>query len=346
MKKLTSVICICVLFLTLAGCNAKPQPIVSTPVNAKDFRITVYISCDNAALTENLDSSHFDILTDIIMIGNADYNEQGEIILKESFDKNLSDIRQYMKKEQRLYLNIILPMPENDETEWEKQMAVLADANTKAFKSGKLETEIKDTLEKYGFDGVFFDYEFPLRKKDWKAFDKFIVSLDKVLGDDYLIGMSMVGWNLQQSKEAMEATDLFTVMSYDIWDENGYHASTQMAEDDIEKFINAGYDKAKLDMGVPFYARPTTHDAYWYSYKDYYKKLSEDGLYTDKGETDLVFSFNTYDMIYDKTQWALENGVGGMMVWHYACDVSADNKKSLFNAMEKAKSEAVEKETN
>ena len=35
------------------------------------------------------------------------------------------------------------------------------------------------------------------------------------------------------------------------------------------------------------------------------------------------------------------NGVGGMMVWHYSCDVPAGNEKSLFGAIETAKQNAV-----
>ena len=30
-------------------------------------------------------------------------------------------------------------------------------------------------------------------------------------------------------------------------------------------------------------------------------------------------------------------GLGGVMIWHYACDVPADNDASLFNAVAKAK---------
>lgn len=192
----------------------------------------------------------------------------------------------------------------------------------------------------YDLDGVVFDYEFPLRKKDWRAFDEFILSLDEKLGDRFKIGMSMVGWNLKQSKEAMQATDFFEVMSYDLWDDDGNHATMDIAKDDIEKMVKKSYDKSKLDLGVPFYARPTTHEGYWYDYKSYYDKLDENGLYSDS-ETGLTFSFNTYSLIKEKTQWALENGVGGMMVWHYDCDLPADNQQSLFAAIDSAKSEAV-----
>ena len=161
-----------------------------------------------------------------------------------------------------------------------------------------------------------------------------------MLGDDYKIGMSMVGWNLKQSKEAMNATDFFEVMSYDLWDKEGNHATIDIAQDDIKQFEKKGYDKAKLDLGVPFYARPTTGDAYWYDYKSYCDALDENGLYNDSA-TGLVFSFNTYDVIKEKTTLALENLIGGMMVWHYSCHDQSYNEKSLFDAIDSVKQEAI-----
>lgn len=319
------------------GCS---RAVESTPVEAEDFRITAYVVSNS--IDENFDFSHFDKLTDIILFGNADFDEQGNVNLTDKFESDLNIVREHITN-QNLYLNILGPSSQSESDDWEEQLHDLADRHTNAFESGNLENSIKAVLDKYDFDGVVFDYEFPLRNKDWRAYDKFIVSLDSVLGDDYKIGMSMVGWNLKQSEEAKNATDFFEIMSYDLWDDEGYHATLDIATDDIEAFVKKGYDKATLDLGVPFYARPTTQGAYWYDYKSYYNKLSDDGLYNDS-ETNLVFSFNTYDMIEEKTQYAIDNGVGGMMVWHYSCDLSADNDKSLFNAMYTVKQNAINSE--
>lgn len=308
----------------------------STPVEPNDFRVTAYIVSDT--IGESFDESNLKNVTDIILFGNANFDECGEVNLSESFESDVKFIKDRIT-DQNLYLNILGPASQSQSDDWNKQMYDLADRHTAAFRSGALESSVKNVLEKYGFDGIVFDYEFPLRKKDWLAFDKFIISLDETLGEDYKIGMSMVGWNLQQSRRAMEATDFFEVMSYDLWDENGNHATVGIAKDDIAAFVKKGYDKSTLDLGVPFYARPTTREAYWYSYNDYCDVIDEQGLCQDP-KTGLTFSFNTCDVIREKTEYALENGVGGMMVWHYACDTSADNPKSLFNAINSAKQEA------
>lgn len=332
-KILPVVLCLLLMLSCLFGCSHKTE---STPVNPQDFRVTAYIVSDR--LDETFDASNLDKVTDVILFGNATYDEQGKVNLSDTFDTDV-DFLKNLIGDQRFYLNILGPGSQSQSEDWNEQMYDLADRNTSAFESGVLETGIKDVLEEYGFDGVVFDYEFPLRKKDWKSFDKFIISLDNVLGDDYKIGMSMVGWNLKQSKEAMDATDFFEIMSYDLWDKEGNHATIDIAKDDIKQFEKKGYDKSKLDLGVPFYARPTTKDGYWYDYKYYCDNLDENGLYDDS-ETGLTFSFNTYDVIKEKTEIALESGVGGMMVWHYSCDTPADNDKSLFGAIDSAKQEA------
>lgn len=332
-KVLPVVLSLLLMLSCLFGCSHKTE---STPVNPRDFRVTAYIVSDR--LDETFDASNLEKVTDIILFGNATYDENGKVNLSDSFDSDV-DFLKNLITDQRFYLNVLGPSSQSQSDDWNEQMYDLADRNTSAFESGVLEAGIKDVLEEYGFDGVVFDYEFPLRKKDWKSFDKFIISLDNVLGDDYKIGMSMVGWNLKQSKEAMDATDFFEIMSYDLWDKEGNHATIDIAKDDIKQFEKKGYDKAKLDLGVPFYARPTTKDGYWYDYKYYCDNLDENGLYDDS-ETGLTFSFNTCDVIKEKTEIALESGIGGMMVWHYSCDTSADNEKSLFNAIDSAKQEA------
>lgn len=333
-KCLSAAMCVVLAVTGFFACSRQAE---STPVEPENFRVTAYVVSDR--LDETFDSSNISRLTDVILIGNATFDEQGNVVLSDTFEKDVEFLRGFLTN-QNYYLNILGPSAQTDSEDWNEQMYDLADRHTAAFESGKLEDSIKTVMDKYDFDGVVFDYEFPLRSKDWKAFDKFIISLDNVLGDEYKIGMSMVGWNLKQSKDAMNATDFFEVMSYDLWDDDGNHATMEIAQDDIEKFVKKGYDKAKLDLGVPFYARPTTKEAFWANYKDYYESLSEDGLCKDE-ETGYTLSFNTYDVIKEKTQYALENGIGGMMVWHYSCDVPADNEKSLFSAMDSAKNEAI-----
>ena len=45
--------------------------------------------------------------------------------------------------------------------------------------------------------------------------------------------------------------------------------------------------------------------------QEYYDKIDENGLITDEN-TGLIAPFNTPKVIYQKTQWAIRNGCGGL----------------------------------
>lgn len=337
LKIISVILCAAAVMSLFSACAKKEQV---TPVDKNDFRTTAYIVADRCTDAQQLDTSNFSRVTDFILFGAVTFDESGNLTVNELFEPAYNNIRAAMQEDQHLYINLLGPASQSDSEDWYDQMADLAQRHTNAFESGVLEQNIKELLDKYGFDGVYFDYEYPIKKKYWKPYNSFIVSLDETLGDEYKIGMALADWDAKQTKEAMQATDFVEIMSYDIWDESGNHATVEMAEECVEKFIKKGYERSKLGFGLPFYARPTTHDAYWYDFRSYADAIDENGLFTDSGETGLTFSFNTPAVIKEKTEWAIENGLGGMMVWHYSCDAPASSDKSLFGAIEQAKEEA------
>ncbi len=306
---------------------------------AKDFRLTAYCVGNNFVDSSRIDPSHFADLTDVILIGVANFNTEGEIVLSDNFEVILSNIKAAMAgSEANLYLNLIGPGCRIQSDDWNEQMKDQSKYHNLAFNSGKLENNILAALEKYGFDGVFFDYEYPVTKEDWAVFDSFLLSLDSVLDDDYKIGCAISAWLTQQSRKSIKVTDLVEVMAYDMWEKDGTHASLRGAKQCIRQMIINGYKKEQMDLGIPFYARPTTGEAYWYGYNGYWDKLDEKGFCYDDA-TGLTFSFNDYSAVYEKTEWAIRRGLGGAMVWHYSCDVPKDNPLSLFNAMANAKAD-------
>ena len=344
MKKTVRVIAVILSLIMMIGVfSSCSKAVDSTPVEPQDFRVTAYLVCNDNVDIEKLDYSHLSQITDFILFGAVTFDESGNVKVSENLGNWVATLKDATKENANtnFYINILGPAHQSKSDNWNKQMDDMGDRHKNAFESGVLEQNIKDVLVKYDVDGIFFDYEYPLKAKHWKAYDNFLVSLDSVLGDDYKIGTSISAWNLKQSKKAIDVLDLVTVMSYDLWDDNGDHSSMELARKDIEKVRKAGYDMSKVDLGIPFYARPTTQEALWYDYKTYYQKMDADGFYTDSDNTGLKFKFNTTDMVKEKTDLAIEQGLGGVMVWHYACDVPRDDSKSLFNAIYDAKQEAI-----
>ena len=211
-------------------------------------------------------------------------------------------------------------------------METQSDEHNKAFTSGILEDNIIAILEKYDFDGVHFDYEYPLSLKAWYHYNNFLVSLNQKLGD-YTLGVAASSWNLKFSAAAIDAVDTFELMSYDFNDENGKHATYEDTIADLKKVGLHGIPLEKVNIGLPFYSRPTDLSGYWYGYNGCYEELDENGWYHCPN-TEKDFWFNTPDVISAKTDYALNNGYGGVMIWHYNCDLPSSHEDSLLKAIE------------
>ncbi len=295
---------------------------------AQSLRVTAYLIVNNAGDIETFDPSHLADLTDLILFGDLAYIDQEEnVILCENFERIMEKAKALTEGlDVRLHLNLGASVPD------------MRTLHKQAVHSGKLVKNIKAVLETYGLDGVQFDYEFPF---EWQAkywFSRFLEQLDKTLGDDYMIGCALQPWCARFLPGAIRAIDMVELMCYDNWNEAGYHAPMENAKKDVQDMLKLGYKRSQIDLGLPFYARPTTGEAFWYDYANYHDKLDENGLYPDS-EKGLTFSFNTSALIYEKTAWAVDTGLGGVMVWHYRCDLPKDNEASLFNAITRAKTD-------
>ncbi|MBQ4207359.1 MAG: hypothetical protein II621_03565 [Clostridia bacterium] len=314
--------------------------VVGTPTWKREapLRVAAYIVVSDVEAAKALDDSHLDDLTDIILIGNTGwFGTDGKLHMAEAFGDVAAWFRARTAKNHTRLLVTIGGPGASEGTDVTERFESQAANHKLAFDSGVLETEIRQMLETYALDGVNFDYEFPGTPQREKEFSAFLVSLDKVLKDDYLITAALSsGWCKNTTPEAIAALDTVQLMDYDLWDRTGAHATLGIGKGCVEEMLETGFSKEQIDLGLAFYARPTTQEAYWYDYKEYYKTMDRYGFAPDEAHG-LTASFNTPRETYLKTLWAKRNGLGGVFVWHYACDVPADNCASLFNQVMRAK---------
>ena len=323
-----------VLILTaFSGCSNKTKEISET---VEDFKVTAYIRGDYVQEENSLNTADFDSITHVILIECASFNSEGQDILeKEKLETALKNIRKAIgDRDIQITLNLWGPGGVTESDDWEDQMEAQSLEHNKAFKSGVLEKNIIDVLKKYSFNGVHFDYEYPLSSRAWRNFNKFLVSLDEQLGD-YTSGVAVADWNIKFSGKAEKAIDYLELMSYDFADSEGKHATYEDTVKRLENTDFGGIPREKINVGLPFYSRPTDMDAYWYSYKDCYGKIDENGWYHCP-EINKDFWFNTPEVIEKKTDYAINNGFGGVMIWHYNCDLPSTHEDSLFRAIDKA----------
>ncbi len=322
----TSLILVVTNFLGIANVNVTKK--------VEDFKVTTYVRGDYIQDESALHPEDFDIVTDVILFEMASFNSKGEVVYDEvKLETALGNLRKAIgTRDINITLNLLGPWGITNSDVWEEQMEAQSNEHNKAFTSGVLEDNIIAILDKYDFDGVHFDYEYPLSSNAWKHYNNFLVSLDKKLGDKYTLGVAGSDWNIKFTTAAIAAIDTFEVMVYDMVDKEGRHATY---EDTITAAATVGIYGMPLDkvnIGLPFYSRPTDLSAYWYGYSSCYSSLDENGWY-HCNDTDKDFWFNTPDVIEAKTQYAIDNGFGGVMIWHYNCDLPSGHEDSLLRAV-------------
>ena len=297
------------------------------------FRVTTYIRGEYVQDENALHPEDFDIVTDVILFECASFNSEGEVICDEPIlSTALANIRKAIgERDVNITLNLLGPWGKTDSDVWEEQMEAQSEEHNKAFTSGVVEDNIVDVLDKYGFDGVHFDYEYPISLNAWYYYNNFLVSLDKKLGD-YSLGVAGNGWNIKFTTAAIEAIDTFEVMLYDMIDEEGKHATYEDTVTAVQKVGIYGMPFEKVNVGLAFYSRPTDMSAYWYGYNGCYEEIDENGWY-HCDETNKDFWFNTPEVVESKTEYAINNGFGGVMIWHYNCDLPASHEGSLLRAV-------------
>lgn len=321
----------------------------------EDFRITAYAVADTIQSPDSIDPAHMEVITDMVLFGAVVFDETGNLAYNdyEIDGKTVSGKNVLQTAIQnicaasgdnmpRLYINILGPDGDVDTKEEKHNVVFKEHADT-------LCSELKAMLDEFGVDGVYFDYEYPYKSSGWKAYSKFLVQLDSTLGDKK-IGAALGPWGGSLSDEAKDAVDYYEIMTYDMFDDDGYHATFETCVDGINFIQKKGYDLQKSTLGVPFYGRPTDRSAVWTNYYDAAALLGKFGNVdsspievtvweNEQNVTKTIDTpryMNSYQMIYDKTAFAYDYGMGGMMVWHYACDTKSDTGLSLFMAMKEA----------
>lgn len=294
-----------------------------------DFRVTAY-AVASSINEENVIPERFDVVTDVILFGCVTFDETGRLNVDTGLLENSYNILKENAGDKKVnfYINILGPDSQSTSDDWNEQMNDKAARHSAAFKNGELAQDIAKLVENYEFDGVFFDYEYPLKRKYWNDFDKFIKQV-KACTNGKKVGIAASAWNLSVAGDTPSHADMLELMQYDLFDDNGNHSSMDTALSGHNEARKRGIVLHDTDLGLPFYGRPADRGGYWPSYAEYAETLgrTEDKCETEGGEA----YFNCWQTVYDKTAYALENDIGGIMVWHFACDVT-DPELSLFGA--------------
>lgn len=296
------------------------------------FRVSDYVVTPQLASGEIFDpnSSNYlppeycDVVNQIHVIASAKWNNDGELVIPdgnsgEELKASVQRLRDfYGERDVEIFATVFFNACDPDLVMTEKNEEVIA--NT------------VDFLLEYGFDGVSYDWEYP-NKEQWARFSDHIVNLKNELSKyDLKISCAVSPWNFYMRGDAISALDQIEIMSYDLFDENGNHSSFSSGSlQPVQYFLEKGFKPEQINLGLPFYARPEDGGGIWINYDDpAYTPADRFQNYSDG------MWFSGTQMTYDKTSYAIQNDLGGMMIFTATEDIPYSEDNSLLKAIRSA----------
>jgi len=195
--------------------------------------------------------------------------------------------------------------------------------------------KLADYVSGHGFDGLDVDIEGPSINEDYGAFIQELARVFKPRGKLLTAALSQ-GYGGNQVPDSVFAHfDFVNLMAYDgagYWNTNapGQHSSLEFAKENVRYWLQRGLPKSKAVLGVPFYG---------YGFGEAFRKRDYSyaailAAYPGAENADQVgrtIWYNGLPTIKAKTQYVLEEGLGGVMIWSLDYDVKGE--RSLLSAI-------------
>jgi len=282
------------------------------PPTEPDFRIVGYFP--DYRLSE-VDASIADKLTDIIYF-SIEPNPDG------SLDLSNMSMTAYQKlnamRLQNPLLKIYIAIGGWGRSDHFAEMA------TNAQSRQVFVTELTDFCLEVNFSGADFDWEFPANATEKLAYTHLLVETASSFKDHGLKVSVALNPNQKLNSDAYQAIDRINIMSYD---HGGRHATYDQAIKDVNAFFTQNVSAEKLCLGMPFYGREIDNFSNAISYNSIVTKYNP-GPNID--EVDGIY-YNGIATIGQKTDYAFNAGLQGVMIWEIGQDASGE--ESLLTAI-------------
>lgn len=190
-------------------------------------------------------------------------------------------------------------------------------------------------VEEHHFDGLDVDLEGPSINGDYGAFIAALAGALKPKGKLLTAALSKGYGGSKVPDSVFAHFDFVNIMAYDgtgYWDANapGQHSSLEFAEANVSYWLKRGLPRDKAVLGVPFYgygfgAAFRKRD---YSYAEIVAAHPGAENADQAGKT---IWYNGLPTIRAKTQYVVERGLGGVMIW--SLDYDVPRPRSLLSAI-------------
>lgn len=294
-------------------------------------------------------SGYYDVVTDPILFGETYIDKNCNICFyhsEEFFAKQLSDFRQILNgRDIRIWCCIFFDQYDGEgNRDYEGTMEFINNNIDTLYKN------IKAFVEKYELYGIDYDWEYPRSNKQWKAYDLIV----EKTAEFTKVSVALPPWQVKFSDSAKNVIENVNLMAYDLFDERGDHSNGYNAGyEAICKIRDFGFRDEQILLGIPTYGRTVDKSEYaWPTIRDDGKdfgmwgKLVKNYPYTDEttGEQKKCDAYlNSFAEVRDKTAIAIDENIGGVMVFRAFCDAPYTNEFCLHRAIEETVNERTEK---
>lgn len=285
------------------------------------LRTVAYLPATSALLDGDTRQASFEGLSDVILISAACWDSSGKIVITDdNFVPSLKAVRANAPKDVRIFCTIA---PAGSLIRGGTAGATI-DSDEKR---QQLSQEILRFLNAHQLDGIDFDWEFPLNQTEWDAFSRLLIQVKETLSPDgKLVSAAFYSDKMSLSGQAISSLDYLNLMAYDQFDSLGRHATYAGADEAIKTVVAQGVQPRQINLGIPFYGRPTDQSLRW----DLYHQIDQsDPNLNQAGDS----YYNGQTMVRDKAALACSWQLGGVMIYHLYCDKPASSPESLTRAL-------------
>ena len=333
---------------------------------AGSFGCFAYLDAAAAYNPADLDSGWFEPLTDVIIQGCVQVDDNGKLgfishnINGTEFDGeqllaaalvNVRSAALNLNKTLRTHICIqaapisteggasdTLQTTAADTAGAEAQTASSSDtaASTSDAAVPALKERISELLTLYALDGVVFDFTNSYSEQLYDRLSSYITVLDEVLGDK-LICMALTKEHMSLSRNADKLLDRVFITGTDSAPLYSY-ADYSSA---VNAFISKGYLPEQLVGVIELYGIPADGGVFRYDFAVEAQLLGKfgntvTGVAPAADDRCTTRIYNGMCMVYDKTCLLLDKGLGGVCLKNINCDAPAASGLSLSGAVKEA----------
>lgn len=309
----------------------------------ESFKVSQYLRFDVENFENLIDdpgfSGYYDVVTDPIIFGPVYLNENAEVCFnggEEKFSNQLEYLRKIIGN-RNVNIWCCIFFDQNNEN-GERDLNTTKDFVINNI--DKINTNIKAFVEKYNLYGIDYDWEYPRKNDQWKAYDLIVTETAKYTK----VSVAIPPWAVKFSNDAKSSIEHVNVMAYDLFDQLGDHSNYYNAGYEvILKVRDFGFEDKQILVGIPTYARTTDKSEFaWPTVRDDGKDLGEWGKivkdypYTDTNTNENKACdgyLNSYAEVRDKTATAIDEGIGGVMIFRAFCDSPYTDQYSRTKAI-------------